>query len=299
MSSIVDTAATTSAPVMTPESAPASTTTTLPPVLPALAPPATLEPPGWTRVASWPGGIEVDQEHVIMADGAQLTLARFWADQVRFDLHVGSSDPPTRGIPISPDGGPAIGPGEAQSLLGAFNGGFMISAGVGGFEVGGQVLSPLVDGMASFILYADGTAQVAVWGQTFPASDSPIISVRQNLPPLIVGGRMNPQTGNVGAWGATLGGGAYVARSALGEDAAGDLIYAGSMSAVPLDLANALAGAGATSAMQLDINPAWVQLDLASIPGDSLSAAVPGQNRPSNQYQVGWTRDFVTVMAVN
>jgi hypothetical protein len=32
-------------------------------------------------------------------------------------------------------------------------------------------------------------------------------------------------------WGATLGGGAFVARSAIVQDAAGDLIYAASMSA--------------------------------------------------------------------
>jgi len=58
-------------------------------------------------------------------------------------------------------------------------------------------------------------------------------------------------------WGATLGGGAYVARSAVGEDAGGDLLYAGSASAVPEDLAVALARHGARIAMELDINPEW------------------------------------------
>jgi hypothetical protein len=88
-----------------------------------------------------------------------------------------------------------------------------------------------------------------------------------------------------------------VARSALGQDAAGNLLYAGSMSALPADLAGALVGAGTTTAMELDINPEWVQLSVAAAPGGPMTPGVPGQNRPANQYQLGWTRDFVTVLA--
>jgi hypothetical protein len=88
-----------------------------------------------------------------------------------------------------------------------------------------------------------------------------------------------------------------VARSALGENAAGDLIYAGAMSATPADLAAALVHAGARTAMELDINPEWVQLDVAPRPGRGLRAVIPGQVRPADQYLVGWTRDFITVLA--
>jgi len=38
------------------------------------------------------------------------------------------------------------------------------------------------------------------------------------------------------------------------------------------------------------------QLDVASQPGDQLSTAIPGQNRPADQFIVGWTRDFVTLL---
>ena len=88
-----------------------------------------------------------------------------------------------------------------------------------------------------------------------------------------------------------------MARSALGENAAGDLMYAASMSTSPADLAKALAGAGARVAMELDINPEWVQLDVASGPGGPLRAAIPGQHRPADQYLTGWTRDFIAVLA--
>ena len=69
------------------------------------------------------------------------------------------------------------------------------------------------------------------------------------------------------------------------------------MSAVPADLASALARRGARIAMELDINPEWVQMDAASKPGAPLRAEVPGQYRPADQYLVGWTRDFFTVLA--
>jgi hypothetical protein len=96
---------------------------------------------------------------------------------------------------------------------------------------------------------------------------------------------------------ATLTGGEMVARSALGENPAGDLICAGSMSASPADLAGALARAGAQVAMELDINPEWVQLDIARKPGGRLRAAIGGQVRPARQYLTGWRRDFITVAA--
>jgi len=126
-----------------------------------------------------------------------------------------------------------------------------------------------------------------------------VASVRQNLPPLVVGGQPSPAVADVATWGATLGGGAAVARSALGEDASGNLLYAADMSALPSDLAGALVSVGSVTAMELDINPEWVQIAVAAAPGGPLSAGVPGQNRPADQYQVGWTRDFVTVLAAD
>jgi hypothetical protein len=70
------------------------------------------------------------------------------------------------------------------------------------------------------------------------------------------------------------------------------------MSSVPVDLANALIGAGAVRGMELDINPEWVQMDTAATPGAPLAAQIPGQNRPADQCQAGWTRDFVAVLSI-
>ncbi len=87
---------------------------------------------------------------------------------------------------------------------------------------------------------------------------------------------MSPEIGNVAQWGLTLHGVEATARSALGEDSAGDILYAASMSALPLDLATALSDDGATDAMELDINPEWIQLDLASTAGGPLATIDPG-----------------------
>ena len=208
-------------------------------------------------------------------------MARFLFNHVDYSLHVGSQDPPTGNAAIGVDSGPAISGAEQQYLLACFNGGFKMSSGAGGFEVGGQVLAPLSNGLASLVIDSAGVGRVGVWGQDLPPPGVQVVSVRQNLPPLVAGGQPSPQIGAVFSWGATLGGGASVARSALGQDSQGDLLYAASMYAVPADLATALIAAGATVAMELDINPTWVQLATAAAPGRAAGRPGAGTEPPS------------------
>jgi hypothetical protein len=214
---------------------------------------------------------------------------------VRYVLHNGSEDPGAAAGHVR--AGPAITGGDRRHLLAAFNGGFKLSAGAGGYEQERHVISPLLRGLASLVIDRSGRATIGVWGHGVPAPGEAVYSVRQNLTPLVLHGKPTAAAADWGLWGATLGGGEYVARSALGQDARGDLIYAASMSATPADLAVALARHGARIAMELDINPEWVQLDVARRPGGSLRAAVPGQDRPAGQYLAGWARDFIAVEA--
>jgi hypothetical protein len=227
------------------------------------------------------------------ADGALVTVATFLGP-VRYVLHDGSTDPgPVAGLRA----GPVVTGAERAELLAAFNGGFKLGMGAGGYMQEGHVISPLETGYASLVIDRSGHARIGVWGHGAPGPGEAVYSVRQNLQPLVLDGRPTAAASDWGLWGATLGGGPYVARSAVGQDAAGDLVFAASMSAVPADLASALAGHGARIAMELDINPEWVQLDVAQRPGGPLTAEVPGQNRPADQYLVGWSRDFFTVVA--
>jgi len=228
-----------------------------------------------------------------MKDGSVVTVATF-TGPVTYVLHDGSLDPGLAAGRVK--AGPAVHGAERARLLAAFNGGFKLSSGVGGYEQEGHVASPLRRGLATLVIDRSGRARMGVWGHGLPAPGEAVYSVRQNLPPLLLNGRPTAAAGDWGLWGATLGGGEFVARSALGQDAAGDLLFAGSMSASPADMAVALARAGARVAMELDINPEWVQLDVASRPGGPLRAAIPGQRLPANQFLLGWARDFFAVL---
>src|SRR5580700_5148870 len=75
-----------------------STTTTLPPTTTT-----TTEEPGWTPVSSTAAGFAVDERTVAASDGTPITVARFRVGRTRFDLHVGSTDPPTGGAALSTD----------------------------------------------------------------------------------------------------------------------------------------------------------------------------------------------------
>ena len=233
--------------------------------------------------------------HVRMPDGNMVTLATF-RGPVRYVLHSGSQDPGSAALAMV-HAGPRVGHRERRRLLAAFNGGFKLSAGVGGYEQEGHVISRLRRGLASLVIDKSGQASIGIWRNGVPRPGEAVSSVRQNLTLLVAHGRVRRAARHWARWGATITGGEFVARSAIGEDSAGNLSYAGSMSASPADLAGALVRAGARVAMELDINPEWVQLDIARKAGGRLRAAIGGQVRPANQYLTGWRRDFIAVVA--
>ena len=264
---------------------PAVTTTTLP---------AGNHP--WAVVSTDAVGVAAEEATVTVPSGRPVVLVRFRQGAVRFDLHMGSTDPPADLAALSPDRGPAIATDEAAALLGAFNGGFKMIAHVGGVEEEGQIVAPLSNGLASFVIDTDGSAHIGAWGSQLPVPGEGVASVRQNLPPLIRDGVPNPTVAVPADWGATVNGSMLVARSAVGEDGQGDIIFAAGTALFPQDLSDALLSAAAVNAMQLDINPEWVQIDAAATPGRPLTALLPGQSRPADQYVVGWTRDFIAVL---
>jgi hypothetical protein len=257
----------------------------------------TLEQPGWTIVSEAHGVALADRRTVHLADGNVVTIYRFRAGRTSFALHAGSEDPPGAAASVGATAGPAVTRVEAPRLIAAFNGGFKVASGSGGFQAAGHVVVPLRRGFASLVIDDDGGVHVGVWGQDLPYPGERILSVRQNLAPLITSGRPSPLINDLASWGVTLGGVQQVARSAVGQDVRGDLLYAASMHVLPTDLATALIQAGAVRAMELDINPYWVQLASTPHPGGPLVAGIPNQERPGNQLVVGWTRDFVTVLA--
>jgi Phosphodiester glycosidase len=276
----------------------AAACSSVPPTPPATAPPAAAssrtDPPARASVAARiPPHVTVSQ--IRTADGSVVTVAVFHGS-VRYVLHNGSQDPGP-GYAALVRAGPAVTGAERRRLLAAFNGGFLLRSRAGGYEQEGHVFRALRPGLASLVIDRSGQARIGVWGVDAPAPGEAVYSVRQNLWPLVENGQPTREAARWWRWGGTIGHAEYVARSALGQDASGDLIYAASMSTTPEDLAVALVRGGAQTAMELDINPEWVQLAVAHTPGGPLRAPIPGQVRPSTQYLTGWTRDFITVLA--
>jgi len=228
------------------------------------------------------------------ADGSVITVATF-RGAVQYVLHNGSVDPgPAYARLVK--AGPVIAGQERPRVLAAFNGGFLMRSRAGGYMQEGHVFRSLRNGLASLVIDRSGHARIGIWGVTVPAPGEAVYSVRQNLWALVLNGQPTAEASRWRRWGGTIGHVEYVARSALGQDPAGDLIYAASMSTTPQDLADALARSGAVNGMELDINPEWVQLDTATTAGGTLTSAITGQVRPADQYLVGWTRDFITVL---
>jgi hypothetical protein len=213
-----------------------------------------------------------------------------WMDPqlVRPVVVPGSADP---GGPW-PWGG-QVAPEQRSFLLASFNGGFKWSDFRGGVFAFGSAFRGLEPGVASLIVYADGSFTVGAWGRdTDPAKA--VVAVRQNLDLLVDGGH----PGNVGAivaWGGSVAGPATM-RSAVGVDANGALVWAGGR-LTPADLANAIIAAGAVRAMEMDINPDWVHFNSYDVAADSTAHGnglfgATGADRFLNPD----TRDFVAVM---
>ena len=219
----------------------------------------------------------------------------------------------------SPGGGPfrytaPVEPAQAATLVAAFNGGFKMNAARGGYYTEGRVIDPLRAGAASLVIYADGSADIGAWGSDVTMTPQ-VVSVRQNLLPLVAGGRPTPRaaTAHWRSWGATCGAASCAPtvpgiehqwRSGLGTTADGALVYVAGPALDPLQLADLLARAGAVRAMQLDINPAWPVFVTYAPPAGGRAAPANGRKLlastaqgPGTFFESWWARDFITMSA--
>ena len=191
----------------------------------------------------------------------------------------------------------------AQTLVGAFNGGFLLNASNGGYLSEGHRVAPLRVGAASLVIYRDGSMTVGQWGRDVRSSPS-VVAVRQNLNLLVDGGQ--PVAGlvasDISKWGAALHAVTNTLRSGIGLTKSGALVYvAGPMTIV--DLAKVLVRARAVRAMTLDMNPLWPIFATYS-PASPTGYASAGngkvlidsmQQTAGRFFQLAYSRDFVTL----
>jgi hypothetical protein len=281
----------------------------------ALAPFGSPAPTGegaWSPVGRAVGGVRAVYQTTLVPPGGTQPAGIAWMDTrlLTARLYSGSK---------SPGGGPyrftaPIQPTQAATLVAAFNGGFIMNAAGGGYYTQGRTIDPLRPGAASLVIYADGSVDLGAWGSDVRMARN-VVSVRQNLMPLVADGRPTPQAASTHwqAWGSTCGAASCAAtvpgiehqwRSGLGITADGTLVYAAGPALDPLQLAQLLVRAGAVRGMQLDINPDWP--DFVSYAPRAGALAAPSNGRrllastvqgPSTFFEAWWARDFITMSA--
>lgn len=265
-----------------------------PPAFPQLLPAATKPgATGFVPAVSWRGSTAA----WVARTGSGLALMSFNQRLVQLRLHAGTGDPGGSGWRF----GGSVAGAELGRLVAAFNGGFKLSVGAGGYQSYGRAGAPLQSGLGSVVTYSDGTTDIGTWHGEVPATGHTVVSVRQNLSPLIDNGKAAANLDCVQCWGATLGGVSDPARAALGITAHGRLIWAAGENVTVADLAGALLAARVVRAVELDINPEWVagylyghrggHGPLAPVPVLSAQQGIPGQ------FLQPWSRDFFTLDA--
>jgi hypothetical protein len=275
-----------------------TTTTTAPPRKPSPPPyPRLLSaatstlPTNFVPAMSWRR-----QTAVYVARRPDISLLSFDQRLVSLHLHSGAVDAGSTGWRY----GPEIAGSERRRLVAAFNGAFKLDTQSGGFFLAGRTAAPLTVGLGSIVTYSDGTTDIGAWHQGVPAGGQQVASVRQNLHLLIAGGRAAANVDCLLCWGATLGGTATPARSALGITADGRLIWAGGENLTVTSLAGALLAARVVRAVELDINPQWVAAYLYGHRGGRGPVApvqvVAGQPGVPGQFLAPYSRDFFSVV---
>lgn len=279
----------------------APTTTTAPPpapppVTPLVSPPLSGEGQ-WTPAGQMSEGIAAVYTTTLRAPGAPPTgLAWINTHAVRITVYAGNGEPSGTWTYQSEIDGL-----QRAALIAAFNSGFRLGASGGGWYSDGRTAVPLVQGAASLVVHADGSATVGQWGRDVSLSPD-VVQVRQNLRLLVDAGS---PVGNLspGSWGATFGRVSNTWRSGLGETMAGDLVYAGGPGLSPGQLARVLVAAGSVRAMELDINPEWVLfVSYLPLPGGGPtdvtgSKLLDNMNFSWDHYLHPNSRDFIAVLS--
>jgi hypothetical protein len=285
---------------------------------PAALVPFTGQGPGLAGADGWhPAGRLVDgmpavYEATLAPPGAAQRAGIAWMDTKLLSarLYSGSVSPGGLGYkftaPVLPD--------AAATLVAAFNGGFKMADAHGGYYTEGRLIDPLVTGDASVVIYASGAITVGAWGGDVRMTPS-VVAVRQNLVPLVAGGRPTALAASPDwrAWGNTCGLKSCAAsvpgidhqwRSGLGVTADGALVYAVGPALDPLQLALLLVRAGVVRGMELDINPGW-PVFAAYRPATQNGLAAPSNGTKllathlgaRTFFQQSYARDFITMSA--
>ena len=226
--------------------------------------------------------------------------------QLELAMEGGSEDP-------EPDVGPTGSghiprdPTIARRVAAVWNGGFKSEHGHYGMTVNRRVLLPAVPGGASVITLADGRMGMGTWGVK-PAlggivnvRDTSIVSMRQNLDPLLEDGQLNPKGRKL--WGYTRADneGMQTHRSGMCITPSGTLMYAWGDDVNASALGRAMKLAGCTYGMHLDMNPghtAFMFTNIVDVRTKNYKSALlePDMIKSTERYIEWAQKDFFYVL---
>jgi hypothetical protein len=216
-----------------------------------------------------------------------------WIDssQTHLEYVPGLAEPPE----ISNRGPAEVPQGLRKKLVATFNGGFPLETSNAGLIYRGETIESMVNGIATLVEYRDGRVDIVKW-EHGPNPGPRVLFAKQNLPPIIYEGKLNPNLGDGPEWGATVNNAVRVWRSGLGIDSHGNLLYAAANYQTVESLAKILQRAGAVRALELDINEDWTSFITYRHPGaGEPSNMLPEMFRPPERYLTPDERDFFAV----
>jgi hypothetical protein len=217
-----------------------------------------------------------------------------WIDSSRTTLAYvpGLAEPPP---PLTHRGPAEVPESMRKRVVATFNGGFPLETSNAGLIYRGKVREAMVNGIATVVEYRDGRVDIVRWHQG-PGAPANIWFAKQNLPPIIDAGRLNPNLSDGPEWGETVNNAVRVWRSGIGIDSHGNLLYAAADYQTVESLAKILRRAGAVRALELDINEDWTSFITYRHPGAGKpSNLLPEMYRPPERYLTPDERDFFAV----
>jgi len=143
-----------------------------------------------------------------------------------------------------------------EELLGAFNGGFMTEHGAYGMKVDGVMLVKPKPNACTIAVYNDDSLRIGPW-KDIEADQAQLRWFRQAPECMWAADKLHPglQGGKGLKWGATLDGDTVIRRSAIGLNAARDVLYVSITNHTSARvLADGVHHCGAVDVAQLDVN---------------------------------------------
>jgi hypothetical protein len=197
----------------------------------------------------------------------------------------------------------ALIPAEHQAdVLAAFNGGFMTEHGGYGMLVDGVTLVKPKPNACTIVVYDDDSMRIGTWSK-LPSTER-VRWLRQAPECMWEADKLHPglQGGKGLKWGATLDGDTVIRRSAIGLNAARDVLYVSITNhSSARVLADGMHHAGAVDVAQLDVNwsyPKFVTFEPGDAGAERVAVALAAgfEYSPDEYVRKKQRRDFFYLM---